>query len=222
MENLVDQWDCCGEIYSEFKKLANHIVRNHSQYILDVKPLHQGKTEDQKGNKNIKCRECFAKVASNGTLIIHVISNHIQHSLKNVETNSDNWSIDTSAKNCRNLQMKPEQKSDQEKNDQKFKRKGPRKYTRIPTDQVEIKIPKCPLCMELHTIHECPTFSRKAAKKRTGLITHLKLCYMCLGQGHTKFQCINKLCIVCSGPHNILLCYKLENFQKNKKVRLQN
>lgn len=78
----------------------------------------------------------------------------------------------------------------------------------------------CVICQNQHNLEICPVLLNKTAKKRTLLIKKLKRCFKCF-QSHLWNSCIEQNCKICGKPHHFLLCYTLENNQKQTSINIE-
>lgn len=70
----IDTWYCCGERYSRFSQIINHIEFRHFQYRYDV----AGYFQNGQGFK-YSCEKCDKKGFSMFNAIGHFITEHVEH-----------------------------------------------------------------------------------------------------------------------------------------------
>lgn len=104
-------------------------------------------------------------------------------------------------------------------------RRPPRKIFQVqkdapPPGKTDKKM-ECPICGGQHRIWNCEKLRAECAKVRTDMIRDLKMCFKCLLK-HQIGDCSSSNCPYCSGPHNVLLCYKKENDNKRNAKRQAN
>lgn len=223
MAQLSDKWICCDNKFVKFSELATHIEKNHFRYNLDVQMKRSEDTENSNEFKPIaiQCKKCYEQSAVDNDLLIHFISNHVIHckSCENCEFEF--------CKPIRVIIHKCGNKSASEgmwqrQSQQKNKNKNQVRSNQVSTVQIG-KFKHCHYCSQLHSIHDCNKFLGQTAKKRTLIAQGLKLCYKCLERHfREKTKCKENLCTYCDGPHSILLCYKLENFNRWQYHQNQN
>ena len=64
---------------------------------------------------------------------------------------------------------------------------------------------KCKLCGELHSLRDCPIFQDMSLEERSEKALRMKICFLCLNEGHYKRDCKAKItCDTCGKSHNTL------------------
>lgn len=188
MNQFKDQWHCCGSKFIQYDETAEHI-----------KSQHLTQTISKKFKGLICCNQC-AKASSNPrTMILHSISNHVQHFLQcdnclqkysglaeycgHMQTCKANWSDICAQENCSNKEGKNEPKE-------------------------EVKL--CKKCNGNHWIQDCQLgFLNKTPQERTKIIKELKSCFKCFTK-HKPGNCQGDNCSKCGNSHHVLLCFKSE------------
>lgn len=67
---------------------------------------------------------------------------------------------------------------------------------------------RCALCMQNHTIQNCPKFLELNSHERYDEAKRLKLCINCLRKNHFTKDCNSSKCRKCSKSHNTLLHFE--------------
>ncbi|EJW74277.1 hypothetical protein WUBG_14817 [Wuchereria bancrofti] len=65
----------------------------------------------------------------------------------------------------------------------------------------------CSFCTKLHRTHECRKFSDERSKR----VVELKLCFLCLKEGHRSKDCKASQCFKCGRRHHPALCSPANN-----------
>lgn len=76
----------------------------------------------------------------------------------------------------------------------------------------------CIVCQGDHFPWTCEALKNECAKVRTAMIKSFGGCFKCLLK-HKIGQCNKGNCPYCGGKHNLMLCYKKENNEKEKLAR---
>lgn len=69
-----------------------------------------------------------------------------------------------------------------------------------------LRADSCPLCKEDHSIYQCTAFRDMSVSNRTDAVKRLRICFNCLGRGHSIHTCSStRTCRECGQRHHSLL-----------------